>query len=124
MSQSVIGIDIVEISRVKKAVSRWGDRFLGRIYTASELDLYRNKMESLAVRFAGKEAAIKALSTPESLMIWRDIEILSEPNGKPVVRLYGQAQARARELGLSGLEISLSHSHDNAVALVIGIRQG
>ncbi len=124
MSQPVIGIDIVEISRIKEAISRWGDRFLGRIYTSAELDLYRNKMESLAVRFAGKEAAIKALSTPESLMIWRDIEILNEPNGKPVVRLYRQAQARARELGLSGLEISLSHSRDNAVALVIGIRQG
>jgi holo-[acyl-carrier protein] synthase len=115
-----VGIDIIEISRIKMAISRWGDRFLQRVYTPQELALYRGKVESLAARFAGKEAAIKALSIPGTIIAWRDVEILSESNGKPVVHLYSQALKQARKLGLEGVGISLSHSREYAVAVVIG----
>jgi holo-[acyl-carrier protein] synthase len=123
MQQPQIGIDIIEIDRVKRAISRWGDRFLTRVYTNVELALYRNKIESLAARFAGKEAAIKALSVPGSMFGWREVEILSESSGKPVVHLYGQAQKQAHDLGLSGLAISLSHSKEYAIAMVIGEKE-
>ena len=59
MKQAKIGIDIIEISRVKDAISRWGEKFLQRVYTDAELELYRSKKESLAARFAGKEAVSK-----------------------------------------------------------------
>jgi len=120
MNRKHIGVDIIEISRVRQAIDRWGEHFLKRIFTDSELHLYRSRPESLAVRFAGKEAAIKALSPTTAPISWREVEILSENNGKPSVHLYGQAQERAKEFGLSGLEISLSHSREYAIALVIG----
>lgn len=114
-----IGVDIIEVGRVKKAISRWGSRFLHRIYTHGELELYHNQPSSLAARFAGKEAVIKALGTAKDRGFrWKDIEILSEPSGKPLVRLHGKAKRQSRKLGLSDISISLSHSRDYAIALV------
>ena len=121
MAQARIGVDIIEISRIKDAISRWRDRFLGRIYTPSELEICRDKAESLAARFAGKEAVMKALDGENIGLSWLDIEILSEEGGQPVVKLRGQARERCRELGIDRLEISLSHSRDTAIALVIGL---
>jgi holo-[acyl-carrier protein] synthase len=121
MKRAYIGIDIIEITRIDDAIKHWGDHFLRRIYTDRELSLYGSSLESLAVRFAGKEAVIKALSVPENNLSWRDIEILSESNGRPEVILHGQARVQAQGFGLEGLEISLSHSHENAIAFVVGI---
>ncbi len=115
-----IGIDIVEIARIQNAVDCWGDRFLHRVYTEPELRLCHKKAPSLAVRFAGKEAVMKALGTGTKGISWREIEILAEPSGKPVVHLYGRAQERARSLGLDTLAISLSHSREYAIASVVG----
>ncbi len=123
MKQTYIGVDIIEINRVRDAIDRWGDHFLQRIYTGSEIELCGGRAYSLAARFAGKEAAVKALHTAGQSIGWREVEILSEISGKPVIHLHGQAQKRARELGLAGLEISLSHSRENAVAFVIGIKE-
>jgi holo-[acyl-carrier protein] synthase len=123
MKKAYIGIDIIEIDRIRRATSRWEDHFLQRIYTDAELLLCRNKTESLAGRFAGKEAAMKALNISGWGVSWREIEIVSEADGKPVINLYGRAKARARRMGLSGLDISLSHSRDNAIAMVIGVRE-
>jgi holo-[acyl-carrier protein] synthase len=117
---SYIGTDIIEIARIKKAISRWGDSFLRRVFTDSELRLYCQKPESLAARFAGKEAVIKALSGGNKGIRWREIEILSDPGGQPFVHLYGKALNQAASLGLSQLAISLSHSREYAIALVIG----
>ena len=122
MYQQVIGIDIIEISRISEAIARWGDRFLKRVYTDRELALFKGKPESLAVRFAGKEAAMKALNNNGMEIAWKEIEILPESNGRPILHIYGQAQKKARDLGLSSLTISMSHSRDNAIALVIGVR--
>lgn len=123
MGQLHVGVDIIEISRIRQAIQRWQGHFLERIYTENELKLYGSKIESLAARFAGKEASMKALSALENNIAWRDIEILSDNQGKPVVSLHGNALKQLNHLGLIGLEISLSHSRENAVALVIGLRE-
>jgi holo-[acyl-carrier protein] synthase len=123
MRQSHIGIDIIEIVRIKNAVSRWGKSFLDRIYTEAEISLCQGQAESLAVRFAGKEAVMKALVTPVNAATWKEIEILSGAAGEPLVHLHGQALLTAGKLGLSGFAISLSHSRINAIALVIGCRE-
>jgi holo-[acyl-carrier protein] synthase len=117
-----VGVDIIEISRIEEAIQRFGQGFLERIYTQKELDCYKDKLPSLAARFSGKEAAIKALDAPG--ISPKDIEILSAPDGKPLVTLYGQAKEKADKLGLAGLDISLSHSREYAVAFVVGQSQG
>ena len=117
-----IGVDIVEIKRIEKAVARWGKKFIHRVYTGPERRLYRRKLSSLAVRFAGKEAVAKALGARNNGIRWKDIEILSADGGKPVVRLYGRAQNQATSLGLGKFAISLSHSREYAVAFVTSER--
>jgi len=111
-----VGIDIIEIPRIERAIQRWGERFLQRVYTPSELELYRHRTASLAARFAAKEAVMKALGRA---VPWREVEVTRGPRGRPQLRLLGQAQARALELGLE-LEVSLSHSRELAVASVVG----
>ena len=114
-----LGIDIIEIARIEKAVARWGDAFLDRVYTAAEKEMYLNRPESLAARFAVKEAAVKALGSSE--LIYRDIEVVSEPGQRPEIKLYGRAKAISTELGITNLAVSLSHSRDYAVAVVSGL---
>ena len=115
-----IGIDIMEIARIKKAIARWGESFLHRVYTELELELYHQKPSSLAARFAGKEAVVKALGTQAKGISWKEIEILSDPNGRPLIYLYGKAKNRANGLALNNLTISLSHSKEYAIACVAG----
>ncbi len=117
-----IGVDIIEIDRIRQVIERWGGKFLRRVYTEAELGLYRGKPESLAARFAGKEAVVKALGTGERGIGWKDIEILTESGGRPLVNLYRQAREQANDLGLKGMAISLSHSRDYAIAFVVGER--
>lgn len=113
-----IGIDIMEIARIKRAITRRGENFLKRVYTEPELELYRRKPASLAARFAGKEAVIKALQTKG--IGTKEIEILSDPDGRPLVQLYGKAKRQADDLGLAHLAISLSHSKEYAIACAVG----
>ena len=115
-----IGMDIIEVARIEKAVNRWGSRFLRRIYTKTELEICRNRIPALAVRFAAKEAVMKALGTGARGISWREIETLADTSGKPIVQLHGQAQDKAKELNLNELSISLSHSKEYAIASVIG----
>ena len=115
-----IGVDIVEIARIEKAVARWGEAFLRRVYTDLEIRLYRKKLSSLAARFAGKEAVLKALGKSTRVISLREIEILSDPSGRPLVHLYGEARNQASGLGLDRLAISLSHSREYAIAFVTG----
>jgi holo-[acyl-carrier protein] synthase len=114
-----LGVDIIEISRIEKAIARWGDGFLDRVFTAAEKEKYKNRPESLAARFAAKEATIKALGCTE--IIYREIEIVSEPGERPEIKLSGRAGIFAGNLGISNLAVSLSHSLDYAVAVVSGI---
>jgi holo-[acyl-carrier protein] synthase len=122
MDHAQIGIDIIEIERIQAAVLRYGNRFLNRIYTQNELAICKNNINSLAARFAGKESAMKALDGGIDTFTWHEVEILSELNGKPKLILHGKALLKAQEMGLSILEISLSHSRNNAIALVIGLQ--
>ena len=115
-----VGVDIVEIERVEQAIARRGDRFLTRIYTAAELALYRERPSELAARFAGKEATMKALGTGVRGVGWREVEIIPNRRGKPVIVLHGRAKTRAKALGVRELVVSLSHSKDFAVASVVG----
>ena len=115
-----VGVDIIEIDRIERVAARWGDRFLKRIYTGAELGICRDRAPALAVRFAAKEAVMKALGTGTKGVGWREIEVLSNPDGKPLVYLYGRARRKAEELGLGELAVSLSHSREYAVASVVG----
>jgi holo-[acyl-carrier protein] synthase len=115
-----IGTDIIEVSRIQEAIDNWGERFLNRIYTRSELVLFRNKPGRLAARFAGKEAVMKVLGTGARGVSWREIEILAESSGKPVVHLHDRAKKRADYLGLDNIAISLSDSKEYAIAFAIG----
>lgn len=111
-----VGIDIIEIERIRRAVDRWGWRFLERVYTLEEIELFAAFPASLAARFAAKEAVMKALG---GRMGWREIEVLRGPRGEPVLRLHGRALRRAQELG-TRLTVSLSHSREYAIASVVG----
>src|SRR3989304_2851095 len=114
-----VGVDIIEITRIRQAIDRWGERFLNRIFTGTELKICRQNPERLAGRFAGKEAVMKALGTGVRGVGWREIEILSERSGKPLVQLYGKAQDKAASLGRGTLAISLSASTEYPVAVVV-----
>ena len=115
------GIDIIEISRVRACLKKFGTRFLQRVYTEAEASLYQKRSNDLAARFAAKEAVMKALGTGAKGVSWREIEILPDPRGKPLVYLHGRAKKRAAELELSSLDVSLSHSKELAVAIAVGI---
>ena len=96
------------------------------VYTAAEIARCRGRVPELAVRFAAKEAVSKALGIgiwwPGGIA-WHEAEVRSDPLGKPEVVLHGRAAERARELGLDWWAISLSHSDDNAIAMVVAMHQ-
>lgn len=118
------GVDIIEIGRVHRAVERHGERFLQRIYTTAELDYCAGRIESLAARFAAKEAAVKALGTGSwrASVCWQDVEVIRDAeSGAPALALYHAAQAHATRLYLTEWSLSLSHSRDYAVAFVVAL---
>jgi len=117
-----VGIDIIEIDRIADVIARHGDRFLNRIYTPDEIRHCRGRIPELAARFAAKEAVMKALGTGVRGVSWKDIEVLPNRRGKPLVFLYGRGAKRAKEIQLRGLEISLTHSKLYAIASVVGER--
>lgn len=116
-----IGIDIIEIERIKAALEQ--PRFAGRVFTAAEQSYCESRgvqrFASYAVRFAGKEAVLKAFGTGLSKGKWTDVEILPDDAGRPTVRLDGYFGELAAALEVSGVHISLSHSHDYAAAQAV-----
>ncbi len=116
-----IGIDIIEIDRVKESVDKFGEHFLQKIYTEKELDYCLNKTDKyqhLAARFAAKEAVYKALSSGWNENIgWKNIEITNLPNGMPVVALNGNVKSFLTNQ--KNLKISISHSRDYVAAVAI-----
>lgn len=116
-----VGVDILEIPRLKQTLERWGGRFQSRVYTPAELEYCRGRAGELAVRFCAKEAVMKVLGTGLRVS-WREIEIVHDTLGKPEVRLSGQAQKIARERGVREIAVSLSHSGEHAIALAIATR--
>ena len=115
------GVDIVEIERVQDAISRYGRRFLDRIFTSYELDEAGKNPASLAARFAAKEAVSKALGCGIGVVGWREIEVRRGNARQPELYLYGAAVQLSQELGLTTWSISLSHSQSTAVAFVVAL---
>lgn len=117
-----VGVDIVEVSRIDQAIARWGEAFVSRIFTAAENEHARHprvRSMRLAARFAAKEAVMKALGLGWRAMAWREIEIVNDPLGKPMVTLHGSARQAAERQGISTVHVSLSHTHDLAFASAV-----
>jgi holo-[acyl-carrier protein] synthase len=117
------GVDMVEIARIRQSVERFGHRFLNRVYTAAEQAYClrrRNSAESLAARFAAKEAGAKALGTGMSRGVnWLEIEVAREPGGRPTLRFHGRAAEIAARLGVARAALSLTHTADLSLASVV-----
>lgn len=115
-----VGVDMIEVERVAQSVNRHGERFLKRVFTEQELAYCRNRITSLAARWAAKEAVAKALGTGIGVVSWQEIEVISGSEQQPILQLHGAAANLATQLGLSHFAISLSHTKDYAIAFVIG----
>jgi holo-[acyl-carrier protein] synthase len=116
-----VGVDIIEITRIEKTLSRYGERFLHRVYTAGELEYCQGMPSRLAARWAAKEAVAKALGTGMSGVCWREIEVTGDERGAPRIRLHGRASAQSVRIGIGRLALSISHSREYAIALVVAI---
>lgn len=116
-----IGVDIIEIERIKDSVDKFGDKFLNKIYTKTELEYClskTSKYQHLAARFAAKEAVYKALTSGwHEKATWQDIEISNQPNGMPIVKLKGKLKSFLSKD--SSLKISMSHSRDYVTCVAI-----
>lgn len=116
-----VGIDIIEIDRIKQSVDNYGDLFLNKVFTQKELEYClskSNKYQHLAARFAAKEAVYKALASGwHENLTWQSIEISNEPNGLPVVTLHGGLNQFLKEK--ESLKISMSHSRDYVACVAI-----
>jgi len=117
-----VGVDLIEIARIKRSLDDFGERFLNRVYTERERDRYRNRVSELAARFAAKEATSKALGTGIVGIRWREMEVLPNRRGKPVLILHGSAAERAKLLGFTDFTVSLTHSRTDAMAFVIAFQ--
>ncbi|MRJ76282.1 holo-ACP synthase [Aeromicrobium sp. SMF47] len=109
-----IGVDVVDIPRFAASLERT-PTLRNRLFTAAEADL---PLESLAGRFAAKEAFVKALRAPAG-MSWQDIEVVSDAQGAPELKLHGAALDRAAELGVTATHLSISHDTTVATAFVV-----
>jgi holo-[acyl-carrier protein] synthase len=117
-----IGVDLIEIGRIQRSLDDFGERFLNRIYTERERERYRDRISELAARFAAKEATSKALGTGIRGIRWREMEVLPNRRGKPVLILHGQAAERAKLLGFTDFSVSLTHSRTDAMAFVVAFQ--
>jgi len=119
---SELGIDIIKVDRIRASLERFGDRFTRRVLTEPERRYVRGRPETMAGRWAAKEAVSKVLGLGVRGIGWRDIEIERLPTGQPSVRLHGRAADRAEQLGMERVAVSISHESDYAVAIAFGIR--
>jgi len=113
------GVDMIEIVRLERSLARYGERFLQRVYTPAEIERYGQRPQSLAARWAAKEAVAKALGTGIGPVAWTEIEVLEDALRAPALRLSGRAAALASELGLTEWAVSLSHTGELAIAFVV-----
>ena len=120
MSLVGIGIDVVEVSRIRSSMDEFGVKFLARIFTERERDYCeRQKMPEMhyAARFAAKEAISKAFGTGIGKDVsWLDMEIIKKSSGEPEVQLSGAAELKAKEVKAGQVMVSLTHSNDYAAA--------
>jgi len=117
-----LGIDIIRVDRIRASLERFGARFTNRVLTSAERRYVRDRPETMAGRWAAKEAVSKVLGLGVRGIGWRDIEIERLPTGQPAVRLHGRAAARAEQLGMGRIAVSITHESDYAVAMAFGVR--
>jgi holo-[acyl-carrier protein] synthase len=117
-----LGIDIIRVDRIQRSLERFGRRFTDRVLTPGEQRYVRDRPETMAGRWAAKEAVSKVLGLGVRGIGWRDIEIERLPTGQPAVRLHGRAATRAEQLGMGRIAVSITHESDYAVAMAFGIR--
>ena len=118
------GVDLIEISRIERMLENHGERFLARVFTPNEVLYCRGRVPEIAARFAAKEAVSKALGVGMRVLAregihWKDVEVVGDHRGKPIVRLFGRAAERAGELGLTEWAVSLTHTKEHAMAFVV-----
>ena len=117
------GVDLCEVPRIQQAIERYGEKFLTRIFTPAEIayaDRKANRSERYAARFAAKEAGMKALGTGWTGGIaWRDFEVTNLPSGRPTLRFHGKAAEIAAKLGVRNIALSLTHTPEQAMAMVL-----
>ena len=117
------GVDIVEVFRMREAIDKWGDNFLGKVFTAREIKYSNSKRFScqhFAARFAAKEAIVKAFGEPKKNPIkWTEIEVLNDSEGKPVIQFHNDALKLKNKKKIDKVILSMSHSKNYAVANVI-----
>ena len=117
------GINLVKIRRIQQSLERYGQRFLDRVYTSAEQAYClrkRKAAESLAARFAAKEAGAKALGTGISRGVnWLEIEVTREPGGRPTLHFHGRAAEIAARMGVVHAALSITHTADLSMANVI-----
>lgn len=118
-----LGTDLMETHRLQESIERFGERFLNRVFTPQEIaycQRKKNAAESFAARFAAKEAGAKALGTGISRGVsWKELEVRREQGGRPVLHLSGRAEEIARALGVKRVQLSLTHSREMAMAVVV-----
>ena len=117
-----LGLDIIRVERIREALARFGDRFVRRVLTEREAAYVRGRPETLAGRWAAKEAVSKVLGLGVRGIGWLDIEIERLPTGQPAVLLHGRAAARADQLGLARIAVSITHEREYALAIAFGVR--
>jgi phosphopantetheine--protein transferase-like protein len=117
-----LGIDIIKVDRIRASIERFGERFAKRVLTVGEQRYVRMRPETFAGRWAAKEAVSKVLGLGVRGIGWRDIEVERLPTGQPSVRLHGRAAARAEQLGMDRIALSITHESDYAVAIAFGVR--
>jgi holo-[acyl-carrier protein] synthase len=117
-----LGVDIIKVDRIRSTLERFGARFSERVLTPAERRYVRGRPETLAGRWAAKEAVSKVLGLGVRGIGWRDIEVERLPTGQPAVRLHGRAARRAEQLGMARIALSISHESDYAIAIAFGIR--
>jgi len=120
-----LGVDMIEVGRIDRAMRRWGEAFVRRIYTPAEVARAdrsaAGRSARLAARFAAKEAVMKALGVGWRHMSWREIEIVNDGQGRPSVHLHGAAERVARERGIATVLVTVSHTHEHAVANAVAL---
>ena len=121
------GIDLVDFPRIEEMVTRHGERFLDRIFTASEQEYAnrnKNSVEKLAGRFAAKEAILKLVGTGwRGKIAWTDIEVINNPAGQPQVTLTGEVKKIADQMGVRQISISITHTANFAIASAVALTQ-
>ncbi len=116
------GVDLIEVPRIETAIARYGERFLSRVFTLNELTYCHGRPHQLAARFAAKEAVSKVLGIGiqhRDGVAWQEIQIVADDHGKPAVQLSGKAARRAEQIGLTTFALSLSHTREHAIAMVV-----